>query len=84
MAVLSMTVGGTVRRRLETAYEPLSLSGWYSFAHTPVRVRFAPACKLYVSPRPEALADAFPRIVNTLVEHDVRSFKVGRGTPPSD
>lgn len=79
MAVLGMTVGGNVRRLLETAYEATSLSGWYSFARTPARLQFAPACKLYVSPRPEALADAFPRIAHELVRSDVRSFKVGRG-----
>ena len=32
-----------------------------------------------MSPRPEALADAFPRIVDELVRAGVRSFKVGRG-----
>jgi hypothetical protein len=79
MAVLGMTVGGRARRLLETAYEATSLSGWYSFARTPIRVQFAAACKLYVSPRPEALADAFPRVVDELVQSDVRSFKVGRG-----
>jgi hypothetical protein len=36
-------------------------------------------CKLYVSPRPEALPDAFPRIADAFVRSDVRSFKVGRG-----
>ena len=79
MAVLGMTVGGDVRRLLETAYEASSLSGWYSFALSPARLQLAAACKLYVSPRPEALADAFPRIVDELVRSEVRSFKVGRG-----
>jgi hypothetical protein len=32
-----------------------------------------------VSPRPEALVDAFPRIVDQFVRFEVRSFKVGRG-----
>ena len=79
MAVLGMTVGGGARRLLETAYEATSLSGWYSFARAPCRALFAAACKLYVSPRPEALAGAFPRIVDELVRSEVRSFKVGRG-----
>lgn len=79
MAVLGLTVGGRARRLLETAYEPNSLAGWYSFARTAVPVQLAAACKLYVSPRPEALADAFPRIVDEIVRGDVRSFKVGRG-----
>ena len=79
MAVLGMTVGGGARRSLETAYEATSFSGWYSFARGPARLQFAAACKLYVSPRPEALADAFPRIVHEFARSNVRSFKVGRG-----
>lgn len=79
MAVLGMTVGGGTRRLLEKAYEASSLSGWYSFARTPGEPQSAAACKLYVSPRPQALADAFPRIVDEFVRSEVRSFKVGRG-----
>ena len=79
MAVLGMTLGGGTRRLLETAYEATSLQGWYSFARTPARVQIAAVCKLYVSPRPEALADTFPRIADEFVRSDVRSFKVGRG-----
>ncbi len=79
MAVLGMTVGGVARRRLETAYDATSYSGWYSFARTSTRVQLSAACKLYVSPRPEALAEAFPRIADEFVRFEVRSFKVGRG-----
>lgn len=79
MAVLGMTVGGRARRQLETAYDATSLSGWYSFARTAIPVQLSAACKLYLSPRPEALADAFPRIVDEFVQSGVRSFKVGRG-----
>jgi hypothetical protein len=79
MAVLGMTVGGHARRLLESAYEPSFDRGWYSFARTPVRAQIQAVCKLYVSPRPEALADAFPRIADAFVRSDVRSFKVGRG-----
>jgi hypothetical protein len=79
MAVLGLTVAGGTRRRLETAYEATSLQGWYSFARTPVNAQIAAVCKLYVSPRPEALADAFPRIGEAFVQSEVRSFKVGRG-----
>jgi len=78
MAVLGMTVGGGSRRLLEAAYEASSLPGWYSFARTPGHVQLSAACKLYVSPRPEALAAAFPRIVAEFVRCEVRSFKVGR------
>jgi hypothetical protein len=79
MAVLGMTVGGGVRRLLESAYEASSQHGWYSFARTPVRAQVKAVCKLYVSPRPESLAYAFPRIADAFVRADVRSFKVGRG-----
>lgn len=79
MAVLGMTVGGSTRRLLEKAYEATSLQGWYSFARAPVRAQIAAVCKLYVSPRPEALADAFPRIADAMVRSEVRSFKIGRG-----
>ncbi len=79
MAVLGLTVGGRVRRLLETAFEPSSLAGWYSFSRMAAPVQLAAARKLYVSPRPEAMSDAFPRIVDQIVRSDVRSFKVGRG-----
>ena len=80
MAVLGMTIGGATRRLLESAYEPGSLPGWYSFARIGVPVQLAAACKLYVSPRPEALADAFPLVVAEFARAGVRSFKVGRGS----
>lgn len=79
MAVLGMTVGGAARRRLEEAYEATSQAGWYSFARTTAGLQLSAACKLYVSPRPEALADAFLKIADEFVRSDVRSFKVGRG-----
>jgi hypothetical protein len=79
MAVLGMTIGGIARRQLEASYEASSFPGWYSFARTSSPALVAPACKLYISPRPEALAQAFPRIADELVRVEVRSFKVGRG-----
>jgi hypothetical protein len=78
MAVLGLTARGAVRRRLEAVYEATSLSGWFSFVHTTAVTPLSPVCKLYVSPRPEALADAFPHIADAFVRSDVRSFKVGR------
>src|SRR4051812_13695112 len=75
MTVLGLTVGGTARRRLEAAYEATSFSGWYSFARSASQPQLVAACKLYVSPRPEALADAFPLIAEQFVRFDVRSFK---------
>ena len=79
MAVLGMTVGGGPRRLLESDYEATTIQGWYSFARTPVRAQIVSVSKLYVSPRPEVLANAFPRIADAFVRSGVRSFKVGRG-----
>lgn len=79
MAVLGLTAGGPVRRLLEGVYEPSTLPGWYSFARQPVRELRHAACKLYISPRPEAIGDTFPRVAATLAHAGVRSFKVGRG-----
>jgi len=79
MAVLGMTVGGRPRRLLEAAYEPTSYQGWYAFVRLPARAQIRPVCKLYVSPKPQALATTFPRMVDVFVRSDVRSFKVGRG-----
>lgn len=79
MTVLGLTVAGAVRRRLEAVYEATSYAGWYSFARSGSPAQLSAACKLYVSPRPEALADAFPRIADQFVRSEVRSFKVGRG-----
>jgi hypothetical protein len=79
MAVLGMTVGGAPRRLLEKTYEASSLPGWFSFVRSGLPVQLTSACKLYVSPTPRALVDAFPRVVEELVQCEVRSFKVGRG-----
>ena len=79
MGALGLTIGGPARRLLEPAYEASTLQGWYSFARTAEPPQLAAACKLYVSPLPQALPDAFVRIVETLVQAQVRSFKVGRG-----
>jgi hypothetical protein len=79
IAVFGMTARAATRRLLENWYEPSSLPGWYSFARTPVGEQTDALSKLYVSPRPEALSDAFPRIADVFVRLEVRSFKVGRG-----
>jgi hypothetical protein len=79
MAVLDLTFGGVARRKLEAAYEATTYPGWLGFALTPMPVLIQAACKLYVSPRPDALVTAFPIIAKTFVDMEVRSFKVGRG-----
>lgn len=78
MAILRLGPGASVRRRLERSHQAAASPGWYSFAHAAPAVG-PPLCKLYVSPTPAALADAFPCIVDQFVEHRVRAFKVGRG-----
>jgi hypothetical protein len=79
MGALGLTIGGAARRVLESAYEASTLQGWYSFARSAAPVQLAAACKLYVSPRPQSLPDAFVVIVQAFVQAEVRSFKVGRG-----
>ncbi|MBX3616591.1 hypothetical protein [Nitrosomonas sp.] len=79
MAILGLTKGAHVRRQLETAYDAHALAGWYSFARTALPEQISTACKLYVSPKPEALSDAFPVIAEQFTRNEVRSFKVGRG-----
>ncbi len=79
MAVLSLTSGGQARRTLDTVFDATSFAGWYSFSRVPAEAGLRSVCKLYVSPRPEALAAAFPRIAMVFAEMGVRSFKVGRG-----
>lgn len=79
MAVLGLTNNGWARRRIEDAYESATHPGWHGFslrgAEQPSGGRF----KLYVSPRPEAVASAFPVIVDRFSRFEVRAFKVGRG-----
>jgi hypothetical protein len=79
IAVFGLSPGSRTRRMLEATYEASSIEGWYSFARTHAREKMVAACKLYVSPKPEALVDAFPQVADTFVQSDVRSFKIGRG-----
>lgn len=79
LSVLGLAPGGAVRERLAQPYEVTTHPGWISFSRVGREVGEAPACKLYVSPRPEALAEAFPVIAGTFAGLDVGSFKVGRG-----
>jgi len=79
VAVLGLTLGGLTRQRLEAVYEANTYPGWVGFAHTPAPAEAHAPYKLYVSPRPEALATAFPIIAAHFARMDVRAFKVGRG-----
>ncbi|MCH5373449.1 MAG: hypothetical protein JJ992_05700, partial [Planctomycetes bacterium] len=65
---------------LESAYEASSLAGWYAVSRVSTQPPLlATDCKLYVSPRIEALAEAFPNVAHVFLQGDVRSFKIGRG-----
>ena len=77
--VLGLAPGGAVRARLAQDYEATTHPGWISFSRLGRTAGDAPDCKLYVSPRPEALADAFPIVAATFADLEVGSFKVGRG-----
>ena len=79
MGVLGLTVGDRTRRTLEAAFNATSFDGWFSFSRLPAGAQLHSVGKLYVSPRPEALGEAFPRIAMVLAESGVRSFKIGRG-----
>jgi hypothetical protein len=78
MIVLGLTAGGRSRRCLDAAYEASTHQGWISFARAASAADPVPRYKLYVSPRPDALARAFPLIAETFASSGVRSFKVGR------
>jgi hypothetical protein len=79
MAVLGLNKGGQTRRILEGVYDAATILGWYSFTEPNALDQLPRACKLYISPRPEALTDAFPIIAEQFVRSKVRCFKVGRG-----
>lgn len=79
LSVLGLGPGGAVRELLAQPYEASTHPGWISFSRVGREPSDAPACKLYVSPRPEALAAAFPVVAATFVRLGVGSFKVGRG-----
>lgn len=79
LSVLGLAPAGAVRELLAQPYEASTLPGWISFSRVGRKADDAPACKLYVSPRPEALAHAFPIVAATFASLEVGSFKVGRG-----
>ena len=79
LAVLGLTPGGGTRTLLDRHYETTTYPGWIGFALATAPLSAASTCKLYVSPRPEALADAFPIIATVFDTMAVRAFKIGRG-----
>jgi hypothetical protein len=79
---LGIDRGGANRKLLDGAWSPLSMDGWLSWQS---RSRSAatghaggPTWKLYVSPRPEALAESFGAVLAALTAARAAQFKVGR------
>lgn len=79
MGVLGLCAGGVTRRRLDREYAPTVITGWYAFTRLPLDTAATTTCKLYVSPRPDAVGRTFHRVVDVFAATGVRSFKVGRG-----
>lgn len=79
MSVLGLSRGGRARRQLSKMYDGFSYPGWHSFTLIGSNPTGNTRFKLYVSPRPEALALAFPAIAESFANMEVVSFKVGRG-----
>lgn len=78
---LGAGLSSSTRRLLDDHYMQATRSGWSSWEHRSTRIDFGdadqPTFKVYVSPRPEALGDAFPSVVRHMVEHQVPAFKTG-------
>ncbi|RJL33415.1 hypothetical protein [Bailinhaonella thermotolerans] len=67
------------RRWAETRMPPPYGEAWRSWRRRDVTAeRPATTCKLYVSPAPEALGEAFGETAAVLAEAGARAFKVGR------
>jgi hypothetical protein len=83
MGLLGLAREGPTRRCLARDYEASTHQGWLSWSRKPEHPEPRPELpyKLYISPRPEALAECFPILAKTLAENRTWSFKVGRGVP---
>jgi hypothetical protein len=79
MSVLGLSRGGRARRQLAEIYEGATYPGWHSFSVSAGAPTDPLRFKLYVSPRPDVLASAFPIIAESFCRLEVKSFKVGRG-----
>ena len=77
LAVIGATAGGPAAAAL-SGYEAMVNPSWVAWSlDTSVRPELP--YKLYVSPLPGHVADAFPVIATVLAAHGVWSFKIGRG-----
>lgn len=84
---LGVEQGTELHRRLGSRFTRVSdgeSGSWISWSRSARRGSGPgpadPMYKLYLSPRPEHLPDAFARLVDVLLEHDSLQFKVG-GSP---
>jgi hypothetical protein len=79
---LGIDRGGAHRKLLDGAWSPLSMEGWLSWQSrsrsTETGHAGGPTWKLYVSPRPEALAESFGEVLAALTAARASQFKVGR------
>jgi len=84
---LGIDRGGASRKLLDSAWLPLATEGWLTWqSRSRGRSRNAeaggradgPTWKLYVSPRPEALAESFAAVLAALTAARAAQFKVGR------
>lgn len=79
---LGIDRGGASRRALDGAWSSLSLEGWLSWQNRSRTVETVgrsggATWKLYVSPRPEALAESFSAVLAALTAARASQFKVG-------
>jgi hypothetical protein len=79
---LGIDRGGAHRKLLDGAWSPLSMDGWLCWQSrsrsTETGHAGGPTWKLYVSPRPEALAESFGEVLAALTAARAAQFKVGR------
>ncbi len=73
-------LAAAVERRWRLSGDPAAPDGWLSWGRrgAPPPPADGRSCKLYLSPRPEALREAFAALVAVLAGSDATAFKVGR------
>lgn len=80
---LGLEPGGRSRRILDRAWRPAgsaaSADHWIGWWRAGAVAAERPAYKLYISPRCEALPEAFPAAVETLTASRAVGFKAGKG-----
>jgi hypothetical protein len=82
---LGIDARGAHRKLLDRAWTPVEMAGWLAWFARPRRGREhpegaragGPTWKLYVSPRPEALAEGFGAVLEALTAAWATQFKVG-------